>query len=232
MRRRWLSGVCVGVVALWPSTASACDLYLAYGPMGMHTTTVALGAAVHVIPYGDSNTSFVPTVDIGFRLGEGVVIHPAAGYCWWGQVGGLNPGDDTGKLLAGGGLALNLLTNDTWSLGVQSHVTWEDHGELSTTTIPVMAAAAFHVGETASLHVGAGVKVLRFAFDMGRQTHLTKNYDPAVSAGISLPLGSLRLSGGMLVVRSGEGDVQVGGGDDGYQTDFSFGGGIQFPLGG
>jgi hypothetical protein len=55
----------------------------------------------------------------------------------------------------------------------------------------------------------------------------------AVSAGLSLPIGSLRLSGGMLVVRSGEGDVQVGGGDDdGYQTEFSFGGGIQFPLGG
>jgi hypothetical protein len=197
--------------------------------MGTQNSTTALGVAVHALrPEGATSTGLVPTVDVGFRLGERAVIHPVVGLCSW---------DGPDELTAGAGLGVKFITADTWSLGAQSHLAWSTgRSELSVMTIPVLLAATFDVGESASLHVAGGARVTRFAVEAFNQTHLTKNYDPVASAGITLPIGSARISAGLVVVRSGEGDVAVvgggEGGEDGYYTDFSFGGGIQLPLGG
>ncbi len=218
MRSKLLSGVLVLMAALWPAAASACDFYLAYGPMGMQTTQLALGGSLLVIPAegDDGDTGFVPAVDLGARIGERVVVHPVIGYCSQG---------DVGELVAGGGLGVNFISNDQWSLGLQGHAAWVDFGNASQISFPVMAAATFDVSETARLYANAGLKFVRSSFEFQGISDSETDSNPAVSAGITLPVGSPQLSGGVVIER-----VDVG--EDDTEMDFGFGAGVQFPLGG
>ena len=211
MQSKWLSGVIVAAAALWPASASACDFYLAYGPMGLQTGQFALGGAILFEPGEDDADGFIiPSADLGIRIGERFVVHPALGYC--------TGGDDFSEIIIGGGAGVNLISNDQWSLGVQSHLartSFEDGSEMA---IPVMASATFDVSETARLYAGFGLRFFRLSIDALDESETES--DPAASAGITLPLGSLQVSGGIVLVNT----------DD--DTDFSFGGGVQFPLGG
>jgi hypothetical protein len=110
-----------------------------------------------------------------------------------------------------------LITNDQWSLGVQSQVARTGYEGVSYMYIPVLAAATFDVSESARLYANAGIRWVRVSPDVGDSI---SDSDPTASAGITLPVGSLQLSGGLVLVNGDE------------DTDFSFGAGVQFPLGG
>lgn len=213
MQSKWLSGVIVAAAAaLWPASASACDFYLAYGPMGLQAGQFAIGGALLYEPgEEDLDGTMILQGDLGIRAGERFVVHPAIGYCSFG---------DDSEISFGGGAAVSLITNDQWSLGVQSHLAYTGfEGGVSEMSIPVVAAATFDVSETARLFANFGLRFSRLSFDDEDFESETES-DPTASAGITLPAGPVQLSGGIILVN----------GDD--DTDFAFGGSVQFGLGG
>jgi hypothetical protein len=207
MRAKWVGSVLVAVAAMWPSAASACDLFGAYGPgYAGGQTGLALGGAILVEP-GDEDTYLIPSVGLGIYLGERLVVAPLLGFC---------TGGEDSELVLGGLAGVNLISTEQWSLGVQTHVARTGYEGYSEMLIPVLAAATFDVSETARLYANAGLLFWRYSPETGDSQ---SESDPAAAAGITLPLGSATVSGGITLVN----------GED--ETDFGFGGRVIFPLG-
>jgi hypothetical protein len=217
--------ISVAAATLWPGAVSACDLYLAYGPTRLHAARISLGGGVHVFPgEGHTVTGYAPSVDLRVRVGERMVVQPTVGYCSYAEYQ---------QLVVGSGMALYLTATNAWWLGVQGHAAFVDFGRESTITLPVMAVGGFSLGDRASAYAGVGVRFIRFSFEFSGGSMARTESDPAAFAGITIPVGSLEVSGGVVVVRGDE-DVQVvsGGGGGGWgDPEWSFGTAVRLPLG-
>jgi hypothetical protein len=209
MRAKWVGGVLVAVAAMWPSAASACDLFGAYGAHPAVPGTMSIVGSIHVEPGDDGeDTLMVPSVGLGIPLGARFTVAPVLGYC---------TGGDDSELVLGGFGAVNFISNDQWALGVQSHLARVSDDFGSYMSIPVVAAATFDVTETARLYADFG---LRFARESPDEGESNTESDPVAAGGITFPLGSLSVTGGIVLVNGDE------------DTDFSFGGRLAYALGG
>jgi hypothetical protein len=153
----WGSAAVIALGFLPPTSASACDFYLAYGPLGSQSARISIGAGVQVFPWEEeTETGFTPTLSVGVRLGSRFVVRPAVGYCSYGR-------DE--DLIAGTGAAVTLVRSEAGSFGIQGHAARVDLGEGSAIVIPLLAVANFDLGDGGSLQAGVGIRYSRLTFD-------------------------------------------------------------------
>jgi hypothetical protein len=215
MRKGFLVAVAAVVTLACPSVASACDSYMGYFAMRfIRQRAKALGAGVQIQPGSDGdNTYFIPTVDVGFPLGEGRgVVKPMIGVC---------TGDGT-EIVFGGGGAFQLWGNPAGNFTVDGQVAVTAYsfegGSEQVIPISLMGRLDSSSG-SASLVFGAGFQVARYSVDSPGFSESGSDSDPFASIAGLFGSGAVRFQGGLLIKK---GDTD---------TDFAINLGTAIPWG-
>jgi len=199
MRRKMLGMVAVGVWALWPATASACDLYLAYTYLGVPTGSLAVGGGLVASPMsGDTDTFLMPSVDLGIRLGDRAVVRPALGLC---------NGPDDNEIILGAGGSFNIWRDASSgsALNVQAHLARTSTDGFTTMSIPIVGSGIYPLTDSASIFGTLGVQMLRWSYES-----LSNSDTNLVAAtGVRFSTGSTDISAGINIVNTDD-DTDLG----------------------
>jgi len=199
MRRKMLGIVAVGVWALWPAAASACDLYLAYTYLGVPTGSLSFGGGLVASPMsGDSDTYLMPSVDMGIRLGDRAVVRPAVGLC---------NGPDDNEIMLGAGGAFNIWRDASsgTALNVQAHLARTSSDGFTTMSIPIVGSGIYPLTESASIFGTLGVQMLRWSYSSFSES----DTNLVAATGVRFSTGSTDISAGINIV-NGESDTDLG----------------------
>jgi hypothetical protein len=195
---------------LGPTTASACDTYLAYTFKRISGSSLDLGGGLQIQPGENSApTLLIPSVDLSIAIGGSAVIRPAIGLC--ATAGGTAAfgelGQDETDVVFGAGFAWNVWNAQAGNLGVNvqaavTHVAMEGG---SAQRIPLTVAGEFRANDAAALFLRAGVQVGRTSVDgSGSST----DSDPVGFAGTTLDGGALDFTVA-IQVKKGDSDTDV-----------------------